>query len=112
MTLSFAPEAIETWPLDRLRPYVRNARTHAGVDHPMADDVTYCHGEVPKPITPWEGRCLLRGLANRHWRGQSAEPECCAHLKPLVAKLAGQRRIKAYFGLFRKEVTQRWCNLR
>ena len=28
MTLSFAPEAIETWPLDRLRPYARNAKTH------------------------------------------------------------------------------------
>jgi len=27
MTLSFAPEAIETWPLDRLRPYARNAKT-------------------------------------------------------------------------------------
>jgi len=28
MTLSFAPEAIETWPLDRLRPYARNAKKH------------------------------------------------------------------------------------
>jgi len=28
MTLSFAPEAIETWPLDRLRPYAANAKTH------------------------------------------------------------------------------------
>jgi DNA modification methylase len=28
MTLSFAPEAIETWPLERLRPYARNAKTH------------------------------------------------------------------------------------
>jgi DNA modification methylase len=28
MTLSFAPDAIETWPLDRLRPYARNAKTH------------------------------------------------------------------------------------
>ena len=28
MTLSFAPESIELWPLDRLRPYVGNARTH------------------------------------------------------------------------------------
>ena len=28
MTLSFAPEAIETWPLDRLHPYARNAKTH------------------------------------------------------------------------------------
>ena len=28
MTLTFAPEAIETWPLDRLRPYAQNAKTH------------------------------------------------------------------------------------
>ena len=28
MTLSFAPEAVETWPLARLRPYARNAKTH------------------------------------------------------------------------------------
>jgi len=28
MMLSFAPETIETWPLDRLRPYARNAKTH------------------------------------------------------------------------------------
>ena len=28
MTLSFAPDAIETWPLARLQPYARNAKTH------------------------------------------------------------------------------------
>ena len=28
MTLSFAPDAIEQWPLDRLKPYVRNAKMH------------------------------------------------------------------------------------
>jgi len=28
MTLSFAPDAIEQWPLDRLKPYVRNAKKH------------------------------------------------------------------------------------
>ena len=28
MTLSFAPDAIETWPLARLQPYERNAKTH------------------------------------------------------------------------------------
>ena len=28
MTLSFAPERIETWPLERLKPYGRNAKTH------------------------------------------------------------------------------------
>jgi DNA modification methylase len=28
MTLSFAPERIEQWPLERLKPYARNAKSH------------------------------------------------------------------------------------
>jgi len=28
MMLSFAPDAIETWPIDRLKPYAQNAKTH------------------------------------------------------------------------------------
>ena len=28
MTLSFAPDAIETWPLARLQPYAKNAKSH------------------------------------------------------------------------------------
>ena len=28
MTLSFAPERIECWPLERLKPYAQNAKTH------------------------------------------------------------------------------------
>ena len=28
MTLSFAPERIEQWPLARLQPYARNAKSH------------------------------------------------------------------------------------
>ncbi|SLN77623.1 hypothetical protein ROA7023_04456 [Roseisalinus antarcticus] len=28
MDLVFAPSQIETWPLDRLRPYARNAKIH------------------------------------------------------------------------------------
>ena len=28
MTLSFAPDAIETWPLAKLQPYAKNAKTH------------------------------------------------------------------------------------
>jgi ParB-like chromosome segregation protein Spo0J len=28
MTLSFAPEAIETWPLSKLQPYSKNAKAH------------------------------------------------------------------------------------
>ena len=29
MSIQFAPEAIEQWPIDRLRPYAMNAKTHA-----------------------------------------------------------------------------------
>jgi ParB-like chromosome segregation protein Spo0J len=29
MTLRFLPDAIETWPVERLKPYARNARTHS-----------------------------------------------------------------------------------
>ena len=28
MDLVFAPSQIETWPIDRLRPYARNAKAH------------------------------------------------------------------------------------
>ena len=28
MTLAFAPERIETWPLSRLQPYAKNAKQH------------------------------------------------------------------------------------
>ncbi len=28
MDLVFAPSQIETWPIDRLRPYARNAKMH------------------------------------------------------------------------------------
>ncbi len=28
MNLSFAPDAIEQWPLDRLKPYAKNAKMH------------------------------------------------------------------------------------
>ena len=28
MTLAFAPERIETWPLARLQPYAKNAKVH------------------------------------------------------------------------------------
>ena len=28
MTLSFAPDAIETWPLAKLQPYAKNAKAH------------------------------------------------------------------------------------
>ena len=30
MTLSFAPDAIETWPLAKLQPYAKNAKMHGG----------------------------------------------------------------------------------
>jgi len=48
MTLSFAPERIEQWPLARLQPYARNAKTH-GAD------------QVAKSLPAWRssaGPCL------------------------------------------------------
>ena len=42
MTLSFAPERIETWPLERLRPYARNAKTHG------ADQVAKIAGSMAR----------------------------------------------------------------
>jgi DNA modification methylase len=42
MTLSFAPERIEQWPLDRLKPYARNAKTHG------ADQVAKIAGSMAR----------------------------------------------------------------
>jgi DNA modification methylase len=42
MTLSFAPERIETWPLERLKPYARNAKTHG------ADQVAKIAGSMAR----------------------------------------------------------------
>ena len=42
MTLSFAPEHIETWPLERLKPYARNAKTHG------ADQVAKIAGSMAR----------------------------------------------------------------
>ena len=43
MTLSFAPERIEQWPLERLKPYARNAKTH-GAD--QVAKIAGSHGAV------------------------------------------------------------------
>ena len=42
MTLSFAPERIEHWPLERLKPYARNAKTHG------ADQVAKIAGSMAR----------------------------------------------------------------
>jgi ParB-like chromosome segregation protein Spo0J len=42
MTLSFAPERIEQWPLERLKPYARNAKTHG------ADQVAKIAGSMAR----------------------------------------------------------------
>ena len=34
MTLSFAPERIETWPLAKLQPYAKNAKAHVATIRP------------------------------------------------------------------------------
>jgi hypothetical protein len=35
MTLSFAPDAIELWPFERLQPYARNAKTYGALGDPQ-----------------------------------------------------------------------------
>ena len=42
MTLSFAPERVETWPLERLKPHPRNAKTHG------ADQLAKIAGSMPQ----------------------------------------------------------------
>jgi hypothetical protein len=51
MTLSFAPERIEQWPLERLRPYARNAKTHG------ADQVAKIAGSMAQ--FGWTVPCLV-----------------------------------------------------
>jgi DNA modification methylase len=51
MTLSFAPERIETWPLERLKPYARNAKTHG------ADQVAKIAGSMAQ--FGWTVPCLV-----------------------------------------------------
>ena len=51
MTLSFAPERIEQWPLARLEPYARNAKQH-GADHvaKLAAGMAKFGWTVPCPV--------------------------------------------------------------
>ena len=51
MTLSFAPERIEQWPLERLKPYARNAKTHG------ADQVAKIAGSMAQ--FGWTVPCLV-----------------------------------------------------
>ena len=51
MTLSFAPERIEQWPLARLQPYARNAMTH-GAD--QVAKIAACMAEFG-----WTVPCLV-----------------------------------------------------
>ena len=66
MDLVFAPSQIETWPLDRLRPYARNAKIH-GTDqiakiviHQAFDNESHfprSHGRWIPPGFPGEIAC-------------------------------------------------------
>ena len=53
MTLSFAPDAIETWPLARLQPYANNAKTHG------ADQVAKIAASMAE--FGWTVPCLVAG---------------------------------------------------
>jgi ParB-like chromosome segregation protein Spo0J len=51
MTLSFALEHIETWPLERLKPYARTAKTHG------SDQVAKIAGSMAQ--FGWTVPCLV-----------------------------------------------------
>ena len=62
MTLSFAPDAIETWPLSRLQPYAKNAKAHG------ADQVAKIAASMAE--FGWTVPCLVATAASwppRSW---------------------------------------------
>ena len=72
MDLVFAPSQIETWPIDRLRPYARNAKIHG------TDQVAKIAASMAK--FGWTVPCLVaddgeliagHGRVSHHHRGHS-----------------------------------------
>jgi len=60
MDLVFAPSQIETWPLDRLRPYARNAKIHG------TDQVAKIAASMAK--FGWTVPCMIAdGDMRRSW---------------------------------------------
>jgi len=69
MTLAFAPERIESWPLARLQPYAKNAKLHG------ADQVAKLAASMAE--FGWTVPVASRNTAGRVIRldyGQSATP--------------------------------------
>ena len=60
MTLSFAPERIEQWPLARLQPYARNAKAHG------ADQVARCCQTVANRSQNGQYVCPYAAQRQRH----------------------------------------------
>ena len=60
MTLSFAPDAIETWPLSRLQPYAKNAKTH-GADQVARIAASMAEFGWTVPLPRGRGRRTDRG---------------------------------------------------
>jgi DNA modification methylase len=60
MTLSFAPERIEQWPLERLRPYARNAKMH-GADQVAKIAASMAEFGWTVPCLVGEGGELIAG---------------------------------------------------
>ena len=71
MTLSFAPERIEQWPIARLQPYARNAKAHG------ADQVAKIAASMAE--FGWTVPCLVGEdgeLIAGHGRVLAATPLC------------------------------------
>jgi hypothetical protein len=60
MTLAFAPERIEQWPLARLQPYAKNAKLH-GADHGARIAASMAKFGCTAPSLVAEGRHLIAG---------------------------------------------------
>ena len=77
MTLSFAPERIEQWPLARLQPYARNAKAHG------ADQVAKIAASMAE--FGWTVPCLVAEdgeLIAGHGRVLAATQLCLLYTSP------------------------------
>jgi DNA modification methylase len=91
MTLSFAPERIETWPLERLKPYARNAKTH------RADQVAKIAGSMAQ--FGWTVPCLVAEdgeLIAGHGRVLAAEQLGLTEAPVIVLDHLTEEQRKAY----------------
>ena len=79
--LAQKPSAIETWPIDRPRPYERNARTHSPEQIEQLRNSFRTYGQV-WPILVREDGTVISG----HGRIEAAKAEGFGTLQVIVAR--------------------------